>query len=229
LEIKRKTKNMALQTFSLKLEGLIFPNFGKDNSKKNFRLMIDVNFFDKDGTPATTHISFPAEEIWQWRTADKKFFFPTKTVTATAAELDFSVFTSNTAEFSETDVEFLVSQGKLHSIVVHIIDVFDKSFADHLKDIAKNALPILIDAATGGVVKLIGNKLVGTIIGQFKGDDITTEILKKVGGKDKILFKGGKFQSSFGKISIGGKGVFKNKNDMSGDYKVALSYTEIKI
>lgn len=163
---------MAVQTFSLKLEGLTFPNFDKDNSKKNFRLMIDVNHFDKDGTPATTHVSFPVEDVWQWRDEKKKFFIPPKPASGQTVELDFSVFTNNATEFSETDVEFLVAQGKLHSIVVHIIDVFDKSFADHLKDIAEVALPLLIDAGTGGFVKLIGNKLIAKIVGQFKADDI---------------------------------------------------------
>jgi len=218
-----------MDTFSLKLEGLTFPNFKNDNSKKNFRLMVDVNYFNEENKPATTHVTFPLEEVWQWRKEDEKFYIPPKNVTDSKVELDLSVFTNNAAEFSETDKEILVSQGKLHSVIVHIIDAHDKNFLETFGNVLKLVLPVVFNAATGGLVSVIGNKLIGTIIGKFKGDDITEELLKHTGGKDKALFKGGKFQSAFGDILIVGKGVFKNKNDMSGDYTVKFSYTKITI
>jgi len=218
---------MATETFSLKLEGLTFPNFKTDNSKKNFRLMVDVNYFNEDNKPTTTHVTFPLEEVWQWRKKEDRFFVPPLNVTDSSVSLDFSVFTNNDAEFSETDQEILVTQGKLHSVIVHIVDVHDKNFMETFSKVLKLVLPIIFDAATGGLVSVVGNKLVGTIIGKFKGDDITSELLQHTGGKDKVLFKGGKFHNTYGKISVKGKGVFKNKNDMSGDYTVGLNYTKI--
>jgi hypothetical protein len=218
-----------MDTFSIRLEGLSFPNFKNDNSKKNFRLMVDVNHFNDEGKPQTTHVTFPLEDVWQWRDKDKRFFIPPINVTDKTVDLDFSVFTNGVAEFSETDTELLVTQGKLHSIVVHIIDVHDKNFTETFGKILKTALPIIFDAAIGNVVGVIGNKLVGKIIGSFKGDDITNEILKRTSGKDKILCKAGKFQSTFGKIELPTKGVMKNKDDMTGDYKISLSYSKITI
>jgi hypothetical protein len=221
-----------MDTFSIKLEGLTFPNYINDNSKKNFRLMVDINHFNDDGKPQTTHVTFPMQDVWQWRDKNKRFYIPpTKPIQTgdKTVDLDMSVFNNNSAEFSETDLEIVVTQGKLHSIIVNIIDVHDKNFLETFEKYIKLALPIIFDAATGGVAGIIGNKLIGKVIGSFKGDDITNEILKQTAGKDKVLFKGGKFQSAYGKIEIKGKGVFKGKNDMTGDYKVNLSYTKITI
>lgn len=218
-----------MDTFSLKLEGITFPNFKNDNSKKNFRLMVDINYFNEDNKPTTTHVTFPLDEVWQWRKKDEKFYIPPINVTDAKADLDFSVFTNNAAEFSETDLEILVTQGKLHSVIVHIIDVHDKNFLETFSKVLKVILPVIFDAATGGIVSVVGNKLIGTIIGKFKGDDITSELLAHTNGKDKVLFKAGKFQSAFGNIPIAGKGVLKGKNDMTGNYTVSLSYTKITL
>jgi len=218
-----------MDTFSIRLEGLSFPNFKNDDSKKNFRLMIDINHFNDDGKPQTTHVTFPVEDVWQWKDKNKRFFIPPINVTDKTVDLDFGVFTNGVAEFSETDTELLVTQGKLHSIIVHIIDVHDKNFIETFGKILKTVLPIIFDAAIGNVVGIVGNKLIGKIIGSFKGDDITTEILKQTSGKDKILCKAGKFQSTFGKIDLVTKGVLKNKDNMTGDYKISLSYSKITI
>lgn len=224
---------MPIDTFSIKLEGLSFPDFGNDHSKQNFRLMIDVDYFNENGKPTTTHITFPADKFWQWRDKTKRFYIPPKPAVGKTVGLDLDVFKSNSSEFSETDLEILVAQGKLHSIAVHIIDVKDESVADIFIKGLKIALPIVIDQLAGGLPTLIGNsfakKLVGTIVGEFKGDGITTALLAKAGGKDKVLFNGGKFESSFGKIVVKGKGVFKNKNDMTGDYEIQLSFSKIDL
>lgn len=216
-----------MDTFSLRLEGLSFPNFKNDDSKKNFRLMIDVNHFNDDGKPQTTHVTFPVSDVWQWRDKNKRFFIPPINETAKTVDLDFGVFKNGVAEFSETDTELLVTQGKLHSIVVHIVDVHDKNFVETFGKILKQVLPIIFDAAIGNIAGVVGNKLIGKVIGSFKGDDITTEILKQTSGKDKILCKAGKFQSTFGKIDLVTKGVLKDKNDMTGDYKISLSYSKL--
>ncbi|MEZ5344561.1 MAG: hypothetical protein R2681_03300 [Pyrinomonadaceae bacterium] len=218
-----------MDTFSIRLEGLRFPNFKNDQSKKNFRLMLDVNHFNDDGKPQTTHITFPLEDVWQWNDQNKRFYIPQKNVTDKTVDLDFDVFLNGVAEFSETDTEILVTQGKLHSVIVHIVDVHDKNFVDLFETLLENSLPVIFDAASGGIVGIVGNKLVGKIIGSFKGDDITSEILKRTKGKDKILCKAGKFQSKYGKLTLNSKGVFKNKDDMSGDYRINLNYSKISI
>ena len=114
--------------------------------------MVDINHFNDDGKPQTTHVTFPIEDVWQWRDKNKRFFIPPINETNTTVDLDFGVFTNGVAEFSETDTELLVTQGKLHSIIVHIIDVHDKNFIETFGKILKQVLPIIFDAAIGNVV-----------------------------------------------------------------------------
>ena len=64
---------MAKKT--LTIEGITFPKYSKDSSKRNFRLIFYIAY--KEGRKTkTTIVTKPAEGQWQWKKSSKDAFFP---------------------------------------------------------------------------------------------------------------------------------------------------------
>ena len=64
---------MAKKT--LTIEGITFPKYSKDSSKRNFRLIFYIAY--KEGSKTkTTIVTKPAEGQWQWKKSGKDAFFP---------------------------------------------------------------------------------------------------------------------------------------------------------
>jgi hypothetical protein len=72
----------------LNIKGITFPDFGDDDSKKNFRLIFYIGFTDKNGDETATIVSKPDSRHWQWRNPNKDFYLPEKIV-GDSAELNF--------------------------------------------------------------------------------------------------------------------------------------------
>ncbi len=205
--------------FQLYLEGLTFPPFKNDNSKKNFRLLFDVDFRDDSKKAMKSLVTMPAEGEWQWNDSNKPYYIPILNQTATSVQLDLSVFPNNAGYFSETDGEVIEKEGDLKSIKVTVMDVHDPSFGDQLVKIAKIAIPEAMKAVSGGIVPVIGQKVVATVAKEYIEGDLSDLILSQIkASKDKVLYKGGRYApKTKSKIVIDGDGI-------KGKYSVQLEY-----
>lgn len=125
----------------LTLKGITFPNYGDDDSKKNFRLVFYIGYTDADGNEAVEVVSKPTERHWQWRNKNKDAFLQPKIV-GDSVELDTLVLRNGDGEKIEKGSNKIAEiEGDITDITVQFMDVHDKTVADFL---VKNVLPELI-------------------------------------------------------------------------------------
>lgn len=125
----------------LTLKGITFPDFGDDNSKKNFRLIFYIGYTDADGNEAVEVVSKPSERHWQWRNQNKDAYLK-PTVKGDSVELDTLVLRNGDGEKIEKGSNVIVEiDGEITDITVQFMDVHDKTIADFL---VKNVLPELL-------------------------------------------------------------------------------------
>ncbi len=136
---KRRTKIMAKKKLTLK--GITFPDFGDDDSKKNFRLVFYIGYTDDSGDEAVEVISKPGERHWQWRNKNKDAYLkPTKK--GNSVELDMLVLKNGDGEKIEKGSNKIAEiEGDITDITVQFMDVHDKTIADFL---VKGVLPQLL-------------------------------------------------------------------------------------
>lgn len=127
----------------LALKGITFPDFGDDDSKKNFRLVFYIGYTDADGNEAVEVISKPSERHWQWRNKDKDAFLK-PTVKGDSVELDMLVLRNGDGEKGTIEKGSNVIaeiDGEITDITVQFMDIHDRTIADVL---VKNILPELL-------------------------------------------------------------------------------------
>ena len=129
---------MAKKT--LTIDGITFPDFGNDKSKKNFRLIFFIGYKDADGKKRVTIVSKPDAGQWQWRNFEKEFFLPATDI-GDSVELETGILTSGQNGFSESDNVIAEIDGKLSSVTVQFMDVHDPSLKNFLK---KKILPQIV-------------------------------------------------------------------------------------
>ncbi len=132
----------------LTIKGITFPNFGDDDSKKNFRLVFYIGYTDKNGDETVEVVSKPGERHWQWRNSKKDAFLKSKIVDD-SAELDTLVLRNGDGgKIPASSNKIAEIDGDITDITVQFMDVHDKTVADFL---VKNVLPELITVwkATG--------------------------------------------------------------------------------
>lgn len=208
-----------MSSFNLFLDALTFPNYKNDNSKKNFRLLFDLEFYNAKRELTKTLISLPEKDEWQWKKESLPYYLPIKTSTDVSVDLDLSVIDNNVNYFSELDKEIAVRDGELRTISVTIMDINDPSFGDHLVKTAKYAIPELLKGVAGGFVPMIGSKVIATISKKYVEEDLSTLLLDQIkASKDKVLFRGGRNAENKNDIVIEGEGV-------KGKYKVSVKKT----
>ena len=116
----------------LTIKGITFPDFGDDDSKKNFRLIFYIGFTDKNGDEAATIISKPDSRHWQWRNPNKDFYLPEKIV-GDSAELNTTFLKSGGNGIAPLSDKIAEIDGEITDITVQFLDVADGSIGDFLK------------------------------------------------------------------------------------------------
>ncbi|HEY0458116.1 MAG TPA: hypothetical protein VGC97_03120 [Pyrinomonadaceae bacterium] len=126
----------------LTIKGITFPNFGDDDSKKNFRLIFYIGYTDKDGNEAVETVTKPATGHWQWRKASKDAFLKPK-LTGDSAELDTIVLKNGDGNKIPAGSNKIAEiDGEITDVTVQFMDVHDKTPIDFL---VKSVLPELIE------------------------------------------------------------------------------------
>lgn len=227
-----------MSNFRLKLDKLVIPNFEKNDSRKNFRLVFEITYFTDDEKPkiGNSLVILPADYAWQWRNKDDNKYLPPINDSVDPVELDLTVMDKNLNGFSMLDRQILLFQGKkVDSIKVKIFDVKDKSFADALIFVAKNVLPAAVAGALSAVTGTIGSKFVVSLITELNDKNelssaLVGELSKRYGEKtgDKVIFNGAIDTVAPGPLVIKGEGKWKN-NSKKGNYEVGLSLIDFKI
>lgn len=176
---------------TLTIEGLTFPKFSKGSSKRNFRLMFYISYKDDDGKNRTIIITKPSSGQWQWKKSEKDFYLAEAADLGNSVELDVSALRFTDKGFKEDDYKIAEISGKLSSVTVQFVDVFDSSPLDFLK---QKILPQVLEE-----LKKIGfnpidliplpGVVTGIIKSKVKVEDLAVKVedyLKKE-GKDKVL------------------------------------------
>lgn len=178
---------------TLAVEGITFPKFSKGSSKRNFRLIFFIAYKDSKGKIVTTIVTKPAGGEWQWKDDDKEFYLSETNDLGDSVELDVNALRFDNNGFSSTDYQIAEINGKLLSVAVQFIDVFDASIGDFLK---KNVLPKVLEELkkTGfNPIDLlpVPGIITGIVKENVKLDDLATKFenfLTKE-KKDKLLHK----------------------------------------
>jgi len=219
-----------MATQMLTIEGITFPDFGDDNSKKNFRLIFYIAYKGDDKKTKTTIVTKPAEGFWQWRKPNKKFFL-SGTTAGDSVELDTSSlhFDDETSGFTATDYQIAEIDGKLSSVAVQFIDVKDDSLGTIF---AEKFLPKLIDVwKTSGFNPLDLVPLPGVVTGIVKDNVNLAELADKAeeflaeGNGDKVLRRINKIYDGTNPFVISEENVVWNtKKNKKGTYSVTIGF-----
>lgn len=135
-------------TKKLTIKGITFPNFGDDDSKKNFRLVFYIGYTDTNGDEAVSIVSKPGEKHWQWRNINKDAFLK-PTIKGDSVNLDTLVLKNGDGKkIAAASNKIAEIDGDMTDVTVHFIDVHDTTLGGIF---AKDILPELITVwkATG--------------------------------------------------------------------------------
>lgn len=115
----------------LTLKGITFPDFGDDDSKKNFRLIFYIAYTDENGDETAKVVSKPDGGAWQWRKSSKDFFLPA-TIKGDSAELNTALLKTGGGGFAPASDKIAEIDGEITEIVVQFLDVHDASVGDFI-------------------------------------------------------------------------------------------------
>ena len=214
---------MAKKT--LTIDGITFPKYSAGSSKRNFRLVFYIAY--KSGTKTkTTIVTKPATGQWQWKKASKDAFFPEGNDLGDSVELNVMPMRVGEKGFGTDDFQIAEIDGKLLSVGVQFIDVFDASLMNFLKD---NVLPEFLEVLkTTGFNPIdllpVPGVITGIVKSKFKIEDLITktEDFLKDQEKDKVLFSVTKKYDGEEPFVISGRKEWeKNK---TGTYAVTIGF-----
>src|SRR4030095_8579144 len=127
----------------LTIKGITFPDFGKDNSKKNFRLVFHIGYTDANGDEGVSVVTKPTEGHWQWRNKDKDAFLK-PTTKGDSVTLDILVLKNGDGGNIDAGSNKIASvDGTITDVSVQFMDVHDKTVSDFF---TKSVLPELVKA-----------------------------------------------------------------------------------
>ncbi len=215
---------MAKKT--LTIDGITFPDFGDDKSKKNFRLIFFIGYTDKKGDKKAAIVSKPDGGQWQWRKAEKPCFLPSMSI-GDSVELDTSVLSSGFNGFSDSDEKIAEIDGKVSSITVQFVDVFDSSVKSFLKS---GVLPQVIEQLKNlGINPIdlipVPGVFTAVIKEKINADELATKfqgfLTKK--NEDKLLNSlSAKYDGKKKKLEISGRKEWKKGK--TGTYAVTIGF-----
>lgn len=114
----------------LTIKGITFPNFGDDDSKKNFRLIFFIGYNNAEGDEAVVVVAKPAEGHWQWRKKTKDAYL-TPTLSGNSVNLDTLVLKNGgVKKIDALSHKIAEIEGELTDISVQFMDVYDETFGN---------------------------------------------------------------------------------------------------
>jgi hypothetical protein len=210
----------------LTIEGLTFPKFHKNSSKRNFRLIFYIAYKDADGKSKTTIVTKPDEGQWQWKKPNNDFYIPENELDD-AVELDVSVLHADLQGFSETDYQIAEIDGAIISVAVQFMDVFDASIGDFLRNVVLTKVLEEFKKTGFNPVDLI--PVPGIVTGLIKENVPVDKLMTKLGDivaketKDKLLHRVSKKYS--GETPFVLRDVRKgDEKDKNGPYGVTIGF-----
>lgn len=214
-----------LQTFEIRLEGFSFPE-ELDDSKANFRFIVDLRYIDPAGDFATEHAVMPSLDTY-WE-CDKG-----KSTAPNFVRFKDEKWKPRFDMSKIDDWDCLVLRLKaqdLYAIQVKVIDVDRADIWDKLK----GALQGVLEGVLGTLRGRIAARIPGSVGGQpvppavhhslgSAADDVEAFLLKKLAGGDDVLFRGSKPTAAVDRdklIHVTGRGT-------RGIYTVAFSAASV--
>lgn len=212
----------------LTIKGITFPNFGNDDSKKNFRLVFYIGYTNSAGDEAVAVVSKPDERHWQWRNQKKDAFLKPKIV-GDSAELNILTLKNGDGEKIPAGSHKIAEiDGEITDVTVQFMDVHDKTPFDFL---VKVVLPELIKAwkvtglnpidfapIPGGISVLIKEK-----VNLEEMADNAAEFFKKK-LKDKMLHSISKNYKGEKTLTLKEKNVQWSGDGKTGTYAVSIGF-----
>ena len=217
-----KAHKSQVRLIGIVLTGFEFPD-DLDNSKANFRFVVDVRYVDQKGNLATHHAVMPSMDTY-WECDTDKDGAPNYVRASNCSTSDSARFLFKSANQNGRGVDpwdSLVFLGKVklvHSIQIKVFDVDRPDFWDKLQE----ALGGLIGAVFGRAKSVIPTGEEGSFKSDVSGvfgsfvDDVTSSILKRLSNGDRVLFRGSTDCRSQEGPVIQGQGT-------KGDYKVCFT------
>lgn len=218
---------MAKKT--LTIEGITFPKYKSNSSKRNFRLVFFIEYVDNAGQTQAVMVTKPKEGQWKWGNSSSKFpIFPEGNDLGDSVELNLIPMRAGQNKFSKDDSQIAEIDGEIVSIAVNFVDVFDSSIMDILRD---NVLPEFVDALQKSgfnPVNLIPGMGIadgiirGTIDKNFKFEDVVNKGVAFLQNrkKDKILYN--KIQPYNGEKILAINGRKEWEKGKTGTYEVKI-------
>ncbi len=175
---------MPPRIFELSLTGFSFPT-NLDNSKANFRFVVDIRYVNKNDEFATEHAVMPGLDTF-WECDTREDDKPNYVRAIGAATFDM-------AKINEWDrLILLFKANDVHSIQFKVFDVNRQDIWDRIKEIAVSLLQALI-----GKVQSVVSSTLPAAVSSSPGslgnaaEDLVSHILKRIAKSgDDVLFKG---------------------------------------
>jgi len=187
---------MAKKT--LTIEGITFPKYSKGSSKRNFRLVFFIAYKDKAKKTQALMVTKPATGQWKWGSSSKPLVFPEGNDLGDSVELNLIPMQAGQNGFSAGDATIAEIDGKLQTVAVNFVDVFDSSIMDILTDQVLPQFVSVLQASGFNPINLIPGLGIadgiirGTIDKNFNFNDLVKRGVEFVQNrdKDKILYSG---------------------------------------
>ncbi|MYA76437.1 MAG: hypothetical protein F4Y17_02245 [Gemmatimonadetes bacterium] len=205
-------------TFTITLDEFLFPS-DLDNSKANFRFVVDLRYLNEEGKFATEHAVMPSlDTFWECDTGKKdkpnyvrlpaaegagdKDGTAVQTETCARCQRDMEYSVLDSGKIDEWDKLVLKVRGEeLHAIQIKVIDVDRKDAWDEVKSVIGGVAQVLV----GAVNRILGLSLgpasedaagalpKAAVVPDSLGgaaDDVRSFTLKRLAGGDDVLYRG---------------------------------------
>jgi hypothetical protein len=173
-------------------------------------------------------VTKPATGQWKWGNSDKPLVIPEGNDLGDSVELNLIPMRAGANGFSSGDATIAEIDGKLQTVAVNFVDVFDSSVMDILKDKVLPEFVAVLQKTGFNPINLIpGMGIVdgiirGTIDKNFNFNDLVTKGVEFVQNrnKDKILFSGTQKFTSGDSVTITGRKEWEKGK--TGTYAVTI-------
>lgn len=211
----------------LTINGITFPNYSKNSSKRNFRLIFYIEYKDGNGETQVTIAAKPKDSQWKWGKPSDKFpFFPEGNDLGDSVELNLMPMRAGQNGFSKTDSRIAEIDGEIISVAVQFIDVFDASVMDILRDTVLPEFVAALQQSGFNPVNLVpGLGIINGIVEEnFNFDDMVNKGVKflQKRDKDKILYSKTQSYNGEKQIVLSGRKEWDEKKHLTGTYAVTI-------
>jgi hypothetical protein len=217
---------MAKKT--LTIEGITFPKYSKGSSKRNFRLVFFIAYKDKAKKTQALMVTKPATGQWKWGNSGKPLVFPEGNDLGDSVELNVIPMQAGQNGFAAGDATIAEIDGKLQTVAVNFVDVFDSSIMDILTDQVLPQFVAVLQTSGFNPINLVpGLGIVdgiirGTLEKNFNFNDLVNKGLEFVQNrdKDKILYSGTQKYTKGDSLTVTGRKEWEEGK--TGTYAVTI-------